>query len=283
MKKTLIFLCSLMLLCSAVMPAAAQETLLTATVPDRHTVTIESEGGKVAADNEICTDTLSAERHKEQTYWLLSDPGKTVDKVLYNGVDVTAEVKNSVYTAPRLVRDAVLTVIYKDAPKAPDNKEYNVSGTVQDSNGKPVSDVTVDIGGFSGKTDKNGRFEIKDLPSGTHTVAITDKNGKITAHGTITIDKTDEKNLVLTIDANGNPVIVPSNETKNMSLVMVINADGSITVKSVNDETPVIPSKLPDTGISGGQTQWLLVLLAGALTAAGAAVFVKRKRQRKYN
>ena len=121
MKKRIGYLCAVLLAGCISVPVLAAETELTVSVPEQHTVTIESDGGRIAADGTVCGDTVEVERHKEQAYRILPDAGKVLESLTYNGEDVTEQVKNGIFTAPALVRDAVLRAVYTDAPAAPDN------------------------------------------------------------------------------------------------------------------------------------------------------------------
>lgn len=280
MKKFISFLCAALLVCGMSIPVLAEEneTELTVSVPKQHTVAIESEGGRIVAGGAVCGNTVDVERHEEQIYWILPDAGKVLESLIYNGEDVTDQVKNGVFTAPALVRDADLTAVYANAPAAPDDKTYNVGGTVSDAEGIPLPGVTVDIGGKTDVTDENGRFDLADIPSGTHTVVITDGDGNVIGHGEITIDRGDDTDLTLTADRNGNPVVKPSTDTKNISLELVIGADGSIAVKSAADITPELLGFGVQTGDKSNLLVWsvMLLILSGMLLTMLLA-----KRQKK--
>ena len=266
MKKILCVLCTLLLLMGMSVPAFAQETVLNAEIPKTHMVTVESADGRVALDGVVCKGTAEVERHKEQNYRIIPDDGKVIDRVLYNGEDVTEELVKGVFTAPRLVRDAELVVTYKDAPPAPDDKKYDISGTLEDGDGNPIPGVTVEIGGKTDVTDEDGRFEIEDVPSGTHPVVVIDEDGSIIASGEITIDKADGDELILTVDKDGNPVIKPAKDTKDIDLTLVVGKDGSITVKNVADVTPKAPGdgKSPQTGDFSHMNVWFSLMAASA-------------------
>ena len=179
----------------------------------------------VTADGTILEDSAEAERHKEQAYWILPDAGKSLKSLTYNGEDVTDQVKNGVFTAPKLLRDAELTAVYEEAPPAPDDKTYSIGGTVTDEEGNPVSGAAVDIGGTTGKTDEAGNFSLTGVPSGSHTVVIIDEDGKAIGHGEITITAADETELTLTVDVNG-----------------------LLAVKAIKDATPEPSVPTPQTG-----------------------------------
>lgn len=261
MKKLIGFLCAALLVYGVNVPALAEGTELTVSVPEQHMVSIESEGGRIIADGRACGDTAEVERHKEQVYWILPDAGKVLESLLYNGEDVTDQVKNGVFTAPALVRDAALTAVYADAPAPPDGKTYDISGTVTNANGSLLPGVTVEIGGKTDETDENGRFDVAAVPLGTQTVVITDGDGNVIGHGEITIGQENDTGLMLTMDENGTPLVKPGPDTENISLELVIGTDGSIAVKSAVDITPEPPDPGPQTGDDSTLLIWSIVLL----------------------
>lgn len=298
MKKLKAVLCTVLLLCSMGTRVQAARTDLTAEVPEKHTVTIESEGGLIVAEGSICGDTIQEERHKEQTYWIIPAPGKRLKRLSYNGEDVTSRVKNGTFTAPVLSRNATLEAVYTEASPAPDTKTYDITGTVVDSAGVPVPKVTLDIGGMTCKTDEKGTFEIKDLPSGTHPVIITREDGTVTAHGEIVIERSGGTALILRTGENGAPVIIPSKNTKTINLVMEITQDGEIKLKEVKDTTPAVqkapakpaakpsikPAKTSGTASPAAKTgddtpsgYYILLLLTSAALALCLSVRTRRR------
>lgn len=56
--------------------------------------------------------------------------------------------------------------------------------------------------------------------------AVEDEDGNIIASGEITIDKADGDELTLTADEDGNPVIKPAKDTKDIDLTLVVGKDG---------------------------------------------------------
>jgi hypothetical protein len=117
--------------------ACAEDAVISTTVPNNHIVTIETESGQVTADGVICGDTLVVERQKEQTYQFLPDDGKTLESVAYNGEDVTAQVVDGTFTAPAIIADSTLKVVFKDAPisgdEEQDSDDDSSTGTNQDT------------------------------------------------------------------------------------------------------------------------------------------------------
>lgn len=244
-------LLSMVFLLSSCLTAYAGEIKLSTVIPEYHTVTVETNGGKVLADGKVCGGSLQVKRHDEQAYWILPDSGKMLDTLYYNGEDVTSQVKNGVFIAQKVSDDARLRAVFKDAPAIDSDKTYDITGTLTDENGKPVSDAVVDIGGKTGRTDEDGNFTVPDVPTGTHTVVITDKDGNVIGHTQITIDKQGDSGLALTTDDNGNYVIRPNSGTKTIALGLSIGENGVITVNSARDaeeaEVPDTDAKETDT------------------------------------
>ena len=112
MKKVLSLLLALVLACSMSVTALAGEATIRTTVPQRHTVAVEAEGGKVITNNKVCGDTVLIERQKEQTYWIVPDEGKELDRLYYNGEDVTGQMAGSTFTAPALIGGAALKAVF---------------------------------------------------------------------------------------------------------------------------------------------------------------------------
>lgn len=116
MKKLFGFLCAAVLLCSMCPAAFAASTEVIVGVPDRHTVIVNSDEGKIYADDKLCGGQIEVERHREQAYRIEPGYGKALLRLIYDGRDVTAKVQNGFYIAPKLVRNASLTAVYQDVP-----------------------------------------------------------------------------------------------------------------------------------------------------------------------
>lgn len=294
MKKLTALLTAILLLCGMSTAAFAKEVTIRTTVPKYHTVTIVAKGGSVAADGTVCGQTVQVERQKVQNWWLLPEGGKVLDKVYYNGEDVTAQVAAGVFTAPALVADAILEVIFKDTGAAA-VEGYDVSGAVIDEDGNPVPGVTVDIGGNTGITDDDGNFTIEDVPPGTWPVIITDKDGNIIGIGEITIDEPGEGDLAVTVDENGNPIVTPGKDTKRIGIKLTIGEDGVIDITGVKDTTENTPAagggsggsdkkssgtdgKTPRTGDGSNPMLWFALLILSFCSVIGTVIYRRRKR-----
>lgn len=256
MKKLTALLLSLLLLWGMGTTAFADEVTISTTVPERHTVSIQAEGGRIIADNQVCRGSVRIERQKEQSWWIVPDAGNVLSALYYNGQDVTVRVRSGVFTAPPLTGDAELLAVFADAPSSSQDEQYDVSGTVIGPDGSPVPGATVDIGGQTGTTDENGNFTVEDVPPGTWIVTVTDPDGSVIGIGEITITEPEGDSLTVTADEDGNPVITPGGGTTAIELPLIIGGDGVISIGDVKDAAPSReePEQPGDTGTPGSQT-----------------------------
>lgn len=238
-------LCSVLWLWLMCIPVMAQEIELNVSIPSEHTVTINSTGGRIVSEGKVCGEQILGERQNHQVYTIIPNPGKVLKCLLYDGVDVTEQIKNNRFTAPELVRDAVLTAEFKDAPATPDENRYVISGNVVDKNGEKIPGAIVEIGGIMETTGEDGNFKIEGLPSGVHPVVIKDKEGNILGYVSITIDGQSNKDLVLTVDENGNPVLIPKYGTEEIYVVFMLTGDGDIRISNAEDRTIRASNVLP--------------------------------------
>lgn len=298
MKKLTALLLALLLLCGMSVTAYADEVTITTTVPERHTVTVVADGGDIVINGHVCGASVQVERQTEQTYWIIPDGGNTLEALYYNGEDVTDQVRGGVFTAPALIADATLKVVFKAAPPAQTDEEYDIGGTVTDEDGNPVPGATVDIGGNTGTTDEDGNFLIEDVPPGTWPIVITDEDGNIIGIGEITIEEPGSGDLTIEVDENGNPVITPGQDTENIDITLGIGDDGVISVMGAKDTTQPKPDapKDPDKpgnsnkpGSSGGNSPqtgdsshiwlWFILLILSCTGLMGTIIYNRKKRE----
>ena len=306
MKKIGMLLCTLLLITGiqagtgeTVFAEAARETTsggdmeLNAEVPKEHTVSVESPEGRIAADGVFYETSFQAQRHAEIVYTVIPNPAKQLKTLTYAGEDVTSQVKNGVFKASRLVRDTILTAVYEDAPKAPDERTYNLtltvlredtrqSGAMSPAATTPAAGITVSIGTASAMTDADGKAVFEKISSGIHQVIITDADGKLIGHMELTIASAEGTEIILDWDDNGNPIITPAKRMKQSALTLWLTADGRITVKEggVTDTTPwPKPSGGPadTTGLKTGDDRtpalWFILLILSGAGLMGALVY----------
>ena len=121
MKKITIILLAVLVFCVPCMTAYAEApeqkgAIISAAVPASHVITFISSGGRIEDADSAVGGHEEYGRRSEQTFHIIPDNGKEIDKVLYGGEDVTTQVKDGYFTTPPLVADTTLEVIYKDAP-----------------------------------------------------------------------------------------------------------------------------------------------------------------------
>jgi len=116
-KKTLSAFLTILLFVSAFGVTAFAEggnTTLTTTIPC--TVTLQvGDHGKVTVDGTDYTGNASFQRDAGTVVTYIFTPNTlySVDKVIYNGVEVTSELSGNTYTAPALTGNAALSVSFK--------------------------------------------------------------------------------------------------------------------------------------------------------------------------
>ena len=105
----------------------AQETTLTTTIPSSHTLHMEVTGnGTIKVDGVAYTKTASLQvqrQHRPEISVLAAD-GK-IKTVLWDGDDVTAAFQSGKWTAPEILEDAVLQVVFEgpsDIPQTGDHR-----------------------------------------------------------------------------------------------------------------------------------------------------------------
>lgn len=250
----------------------AEEMELNTTVPDQHQVTIDSKEGRVVVNGVVCQDSVMIKRHESQSYVILPNKNKEIESVMYNGTDVSDQVVRNRFTAPILVKDSTLVVTYRNQKEDVDDQHYDIDGVVVDEDGNQVPDVEVSIDDKKDVTDKDGSFEIEGIPSGTHQIIITDKDGTILGSIVITIGKADGSKLTLQLDKQGNPNITPAKENDRISMKLKLKKDGSIEmmdVKGSSKETGMLPQ-------TGDQQRRLLYV--GLMLCAMIMLLISYKR-----
>jgi len=123
----------LMLLCMMVMPSAlAQQTAITATVPDTHTITVNcGENGSITCDGTSYTGSqdLTVSRFGTLTVSIVPDKGCELDAVsVVSAQGVACDGK--VITVSDVVADNTITLTFKGKPRLPGdvNNDGKVDG-----------------------------------------------------------------------------------------------------------------------------------------------------------
>lgn len=245
--------------------------VISASVPDSHTVTVDAEHAQVFY-NSVSGTEFTVDRLSEPRFLIRPENGWRVAKVTLNGENVTAQLMSGYLTLPAVYENKAIVVETVVAPPDTDST-HGISGTITDENGNPVSDATVDIGGNTGKTDENGNFTIPNVPDSYHPVTITDKDGTIIGYTEIEFGRGETG---VTAKENGT-YLLNSQKNADLKLELALSANGVASVQKVTDITPV---KNADTSLTSPKTGAAVgILLPCAFLAAALWILLSFKRK----
>lgn len=245
--------------------------VISASVPDSHTVTVDAEHAQVFY-NSVSGTEFTVDRLSEPRFLIRPENGWRVAKVTLNGENVTAQLMSGYLTLPAVYENKAIVVETVVAPPDTDST-HGISGTITDENGNPVSDATVDIGGNTGKTDENGNFTIPNVPDGYHPVTITDKDGTIIGYTEIEFGRGETD---VTAKENGT-YLLNSQKNADLKLELALSANGVASVQKVTDITPV---KNADTSLTSPKTGAAVgILLPCTFLAAALWILLSFKRK----
>lgn len=292
MRKITTLLLTLLLLFSLNITVNAQEVTIRTSVPDRHTLTVNAQHADVFYQEKAGTE-FEIERLSEPTLLIRPDDGYKVSKVTLNGEDITDKIIGGYYTLEPVFEEKMLVVETVDVTTDSDST-HNISGTVTDEDGNPISGATVDIGGKTDVTDKDEKFTVKDVPDGYHPVTITDKEGNVIGYTELEIS---EGNLNVIKNPNGTYTITaPKNSAIYMELT--VKENGRTDIGGVKDVTTthsedannsqlgkpnnsqIKDPNSPQTGDNSNMHLWFSLMVA----STGVLFFVIfMNRRRKYD
>ena len=109
--------------------AEAQETHLTTSVPNNHTVSVEITGnGEVEIDGISLSSSgsLNVLRHSTPTVRVKAKNQNSKITVFYNGQDVTQHFAGDTWTLPIIVSDCEIYVIFSSIHNGGDNSKNNI-------------------------------------------------------------------------------------------------------------------------------------------------------------
>lgn len=90
--------------------ASSDSATVTANVPATHRVTFIFHGGRVEENGVRLDEAAVYDRQSIHSYRLIPGDGKSIDKVLYAGEDVTSQLTDGTFSAPPLIKDVILEV-----------------------------------------------------------------------------------------------------------------------------------------------------------------------------
>lgn len=282
MKKIAVMLLCFCLLCICPAVAFAQtvtatdvgtDVMIGVTVPEHHQIVVIAEHSKVSTNGQT-GNNLTVERLSQPRLLIRPDNGYKVIKVTLNGEDITSSVIGGYYFLTPIYEDKTLTVetvkVFQN-----DDSIHEISGTITDENGEPVSGATVDIDGKSDVTDKNGHFTIEGVPDGHHSVTVTDSDGNIIGYTEIEVG-VGKTGLAQNQDGCYT-LTVPQNS--GLALTLTVTEEGRLLVEKMVDITlePEEHDDIPQTGDNGNILWWILLTFASALMFIGTIINFRLK------
>ncbi len=138
---------------------------------------------------------------------------------------------------------------------------------VVDADGNPVTDLALEIHStvITATTSQSGYAVFNNIKFGSHTLYAKDADGNVTAQKSFTLQSGRSVSL------NGSTITVPGGS----AFTLTVQYDGSsLELLSVEAGSSLVSVK---TGDNGYADAWLIMIL----TAAGIAVFARRRRSRQ--
>lgn len=268
MRKITALLLSLLLLCSMSITAFAEDTTITTTVPDSHTLTVTADGADVFCNSQS-GNQFTVDRLSEPTLLIRAISGKEIMQIRLNDEDITDQVKGGFYTLKPIYEDKTLTVVTKDAPEA-QGKTYTVQGTVK-RDGQPVAGITIELRSIlkTSVTDSNGKVFFINVECGKHSLTAIE-NGRIIGYTEFVLTEGNATNLSL---SNGIYTVTTNQNKIGINLTLNLTENGAAVIEGVSgiSVTPSNPNS-PQTGDNSLMWLWgmlMLIAFAGVLATLG--------------
>ena len=281
MKKiTALLLCFLLLcMCSTTSLAAETEDMethavISATVPDSHTLTITAEKATVFYKG-ISGVEVNVERLSEPRLLIRAESSKVIKSVTVNGMDVTDLIHGGYLELDPVYEDKVISVITEDEPVT-SKDTYTVKGKVT-MNGQPLADVDLELRStlMVTRTDNDGNFVFNNVTPGVHSLTAL-KDGKVIGYLSFTLQK-DSKADVILLDDGTYIVSVDQNST-GVELHLVLNMEnGTLDITDVHT-VPNSGSNVPQTGDTVNLSGWWILMIVSTTCIVVLETYRRKKK-----
>lgn len=258
--------------------AFAADTQLTTVVPSTHRITITyNDGGYVLyKDATIESGTeITVDRFDDAVIEVICKNDTHLKSVTINGEDVSDELRYGRLSLDDIHTDIDIVFTFERCedvpPLDPTDPDYNPE---HPDNGDKCHHVALDGGVYIGEdpfsgakmefdfgeiktsADKNGKYEVKDIKEGLHTVTISDKDGKPVGKADFAIVFSETaKEITVEKLPDGTQIVTVPHGSESAGLDFIINLDsdgnpdGTITIvptKPIEDkpgkpDIPIIP------------------------------------------
>ena len=252
MKKALSIIVALAMVLVMAVPSFAGNTVISTSVPYEHSVTVDyNDGGYVLVNGKLCPDgtQFNINRFGEIDLGVIYENGYHLESVKVNGVNVTEQFISGNLKIANIVNDIFVKVAFEKCSSDPDDKcgKVDVEGTVYLGDKEVTgAELNFDFGSVTAKTDKDGRYSVKDISDGKHIVTIS-KDGEVLANTSFVIERADVEKVTLTIASDGTQVILVPVDAEKVYLDFNIadNDKNGIPDKDPDDTDPGDPEN-PD-------------------------------------
>lgn len=146
MRKTMAVLTAVFLLLFPQVTVLAEESIISAKVPDEHKIEISAEHAEAIYQNEQSMAEAEedekiymVERFSKPEFELKAKDGYKITKVLLGNTDITDQVQNGYITLPEMYEDQVLTIETIETEKTEKTEETEEAGAQNIGKGKKES------------------------------------------------------------------------------------------------------------------------------------------------
>lgn len=239
-KITSILLCIIFLFSFTLTALAApsQSTKIKTIIPSNYKVTISigDNGDVLIANHDFINSgfVLTLDRHVEQEYIFRGKSGYEIDKILYNGKDITPELEAGRWVAPKLITDSSLSASYKLSQEKSSNIRYVVVGEVT-INDKPLTNTKLELHSSvkTSVTDKDGKFRFDDVEEGIHTLTAMNGNS-IIGFVEFSIYKADTDGLVMNKLPDGSFEVLIGKDFPAIRFDFDLDKNGKMNLKTAD-------------------------------------------------
>lgn len=120
LSKPVMFLMLAVIFLTAAVTVHAESAFINTEVPYSHLVSVDIIGkGTVTAGGSMTDNGFVVERHNRQKYTFTACDGYRLERVIYDGEDITGNITEDIFTADGIDHDICMTVIFTPIADTP--------------------------------------------------------------------------------------------------------------------------------------------------------------------